>query len=124
MNPPPMFDRSPVTLSRVFTPTSVPRVPAASREAAREAARDAAAAAVLAAQAGSRIGAALCVAVIQLAIVHWVGGGAAPAVLLGIALAYAAFAVGSAVVIERLRRVTPVLVTVVLAGDLAFVFAM
>ena len=120
MNLPPMFDRGSVTLSRLFTPRSVARVATAPREAGR----DVAAAAVLAVQARSRIGAALCVTVVQLAIVSWLGGGANPATLLGITLAYAAFSGALAIAFGRLGRASPALVTFALSGDLAFIFAM
>jgi diguanylate cyclase (GGDEF)-like protein len=120
MNLPPIFDRSPVTLSRVFTPRTMLRVAAAPREAGR----DSAAAAVLVAQARSRIGAALCVTVVQLAIVYWLGGSADPATLLGITLGYAAFVGTLAIVVGRIDHAAPGVVTVALGGDLAYIFAM
>lgn len=115
-----MFDRSPVTLSHLFTPRALARVVAAPRETGR----DIAAAAVLVAQARSRIGAALGVTVVQLAIVYWLGGSANPATLLRCTLAYAAFAGALAIVVGRLRRATPAVVTFALTGDIAFIFAM
>jgi diguanylate cyclase (GGDEF)-like protein len=115
-----MFDRGPVTLSRLFTPRSIARVAAAPREPGR----DIAAAAVLAAQARSRIGAALCVAVVQLAIVYWFGGTARPATLLGLTLVYSAFSGSYAIALGRLGRAAPAVVSLILAGDLAFIFAM
>jgi diguanylate cyclase (GGDEF)-like protein len=118
MIPPLVPDRDPVTLSRLFTPRS------AARLAPRETGRDSAAAAVLAAQGRSRVGMALCVAVVQLAIVFWLGGTADPATLLGIALGYAAFSGILATTARRVGRAAPAMVTVALAGDLAFIFAM
>ena len=113
-----MFDRSSVTLSRLFTPRAMARVPAAPREE-----RDVAAAAVLAAQARSRIGVALGVTVVQLSIVYWLGGNANPATLLGITLGYAAFSGAFAILVGRIGRASPAAVTVALTGDLAFIFA-
>ena len=120
MTPPSMFDHRSVTLSRLFTPRAIARIALAPRGMAR----DGAAAAVLAAQAWSRIGAALCVAVVQLAIVFWLGGTATPATLLGIALVYSAFTGAMAIGVGRAGRATPPVVTGALAGDLAFIFAM
>ena len=118
--PPSADDRSSVTLSRIFTPRSIARVAAAPGRAAR----NRAAAAVLAAQVRSRVGAALCVAAVQLAIVYWLGGSANPALLLGIALVYAGFSVVLATLVRRVGGATPAVVSFVLAGDLAFIFAM
>jgi diguanylate cyclase (GGDEF)-like protein len=113
-----MFDRGPVTLSRLFTPRAMARV-AAPREG-----RDAAAAAVLAAQARSRIAVALGVTVVQLSIVYWMGGSANPATLLGLMLGYAAFTGALAIVVGRIGRASPAAVTLALTGDLAFIFSM
>jgi diguanylate cyclase (GGDEF)-like protein len=120
MSPPPSFDRGSVTLSRLFTPRSIARLAVAPPEPGR----DAAAAAVLAMQVRSRIGAALCVAVVQLEIVYWFGGTAQPGMLLGLTLIYSAFSGAYAIALGRLGRATPALVSLTLAGDLAFIFAM
>ena len=120
MTPSPSLDRGSVTLSRLFTPRSIARMAAAPNDAGR----DAAAAAVLAAQARSRVVIALGVTVVQLAMVFWLGGSAAPATLLGIALAYAAFSGLLAIFVGRLERATPAIVTLALGGDIAFSFAM
>src|SRR4030088_3339158 len=120
MKPLSVFDRGSVTLSHLFTPRAMARVPALPREAGR----DAAAAAVLAAQARSRIAAALGVTVVQLAFVYWLGGSANPATLLGITLGYAAFSGAFAIAAGHIGRASPAAVTVALAGDLAFIFAM
>jgi diguanylate cyclase (GGDEF)-like protein len=119
MNAPPVFDRGPVTLSRLFTPQALASVPAAPSDAGR----DAAAALVLSAQARSRIGAALCVTVVQLAIVYWLRGSANPATLLGITFGYAAFSGALAIAVGRIGRASPATVTFALTGDLAFIFA-
>ena len=118
--PPPLYERDTHPLSRVFTPRAVARITSAPSEAGR----DAAAAAVLVAQAWSRIGVAIGVTMVQLTIVGWFGGHAAPATLLGITLAYSAFTGLLAILVGGIRRVAPAAVTVVLAGDLAFIFAM
>jgi diguanylate cyclase (GGDEF)-like protein len=120
MSPSPRFDRGSITLSRLFTPRSVARLAVATGETGR----DAAAAAVLAAQARSRVAVALGVVVIQLAMVYWLGVGADPASLLGVTLVYAAFSGILAILMTRIGRATPALVTLALAGDLAFIFAM
>lgn len=114
-----MFDRDTVTLSRLFTPRAMARVAAPPRGAGR----DVAAAAVLAAQARSRIGVALAVTVVQLSLVYWAGGSANPAKLLGIMFAYAAFSGMFAIVAGHVGRASPAAVTIALAGDLSFIFA-
>ena len=115
-----MVSRGSVTLSRLFTPRSLARVAPSTAEASR----DTAAAAVLAAQARSRVGVALAVSVVQLAMVYWLGGSADPATLLGITLIYAAFSGAFAILVGRINRARPAMVSIALAGDLAFIFAM
>ena len=115
-----MFERDSLSLSRLFTPRAMARVAVAPSDEGR----DAAAAAVLAAQARSRIGAALCVTIVQLAIVYWFRGSADPATLLGITLVYAAFSGAYAIMLGRIGRAAPAAVTFALAADLAFIFAM
>lgn len=120
MNPPLLLDRKPVTLSN----TTAVRPQRTAAAAPRDAPRDAAAADVLAVQAYSRMGAALVVVMVQLALGYRFTGLASPATLLGITLAYAAFVGTLAISVERLGRATPGAVTLALAGDLAFIFAM
>jgi diguanylate cyclase (GGDEF)-like protein len=121
MNAPPLFDRKAVSLSSLHQVRSTSRVQA---NAPRDVQRDAAAGDVLAAQAYSRMGAALCVTVVQLAIVYLFSGLANPAILLATTLAYAAFVGGLAIGVTRWRRASPAVVTLALMGDLAFIFGM
>ena len=120
MNAPPLLDRKPVTLSN--TPDL--RAPRSGSAAPRDTQRDAAAADVLAVQAYSRMGAALAVVMVQLALGYRFTGLASPAMLLGITLAYAAFVGILAIAVERSGYASVPLVTLALAGDLGFIFAM
>jgi diguanylate cyclase (GGDEF)-like protein len=121
MNAPSLFEKKPVTLSNLHTIRSVGWVSATTP---RDAQRDAAAGAVLAAQARSRIGAALVATVVQLAMIYWLGGAGSPTMLLAATFAYAAFAGTLAIAVGAWRRASPAVVTVALAGDMAFIFAM
>ena len=121
MNAPSLFDKKPVTLSNLPAIRSVGWVSAATP---RDAQRDAAAGAVLVAQARSRIGAALVATVVQLALIYWLGGAGSPTLLLAATFAYAAFAGTLAIAVGAWRRASPAVVTVALAGDMAFIFAM
>jgi diguanylate cyclase (GGDEF)-like protein len=121
MNAPNPLDRKTVTLSSLPLLRLANRAPATTP---RDVQRDAAAGDVLAAQAYSRMGAALCVTVVQLAIVYLFAGLANPLVLLATTLAYAAFVGGLAIAVTRWRRASPAIVTLALLGDLAFIFGM
>lgn len=123
MNIPPLFDRKSVRLPNLhlIRPSPTRRSSSAS---SREAQRDAAASEVLATQAYSRMGMALSVTVVQLAIVYWFGGTANPATLLATTLAYAAFVGVTAIGVGQRHRASPATVTLAIAGDLAFIFAM
>ncbi|MFI5256395.1 MAG: diguanylate cyclase [Gemmatimonadales bacterium] len=128
MNVPPLLDRKPVTLSnttavRTPRPASVPPR-TAPRDRQRDLQRDAAAAGVLAVQAYSRMGAALVVVMVQLALSYRFTGLASPATLLGITLAYTAFVGTVAIAVEGMGRANQGVVTLALAGDLGFIFAM
>jgi diguanylate cyclase (GGDEF)-like protein len=116
----PLLDRKPVTLSNL----QAARPSRSSSATPRDTQRDVAAADVLAVQAYSRMGAALVVVMVQLAIGYRFRGLASPSTLLGISLAYVGFVGTLAIVVEQSRRATPVVVTLALAGDLAFIFAM
>jgi len=120
MNAPPVLDRKPVTLTNI--PAVRPQRPPA--PASRGVQRDAAAADVLAVQAYSRIAAAVVAVMVQLGIGYRFGRLADPTTLLMIALGYVAFVGATAIVVERRRRANPVVVTLALAGDLAFIYAM
>ena len=120
MNPPPLVDRKPVTLSNI--PAVRPPRPAA--PAPRNAQRDGAAADVLAVQAYSRVAAAVVAVMVQLGIGYRFGRLADPSMLLMVALGYVAFVGAVAIYVERRRRAVPAIVTFALAGDLAFIFAM
>ncbi len=121
MNALPFVDRRPVTLSHLHAVRSVGWV---SAFGPRDAERDAAAGAVLAAQARARIGAALVATVVQLAIIDWLSGTGSPTLLLAATFGYAAFVGVMAVAVDRWRRASPAVVTLALAGDMAFIFAM
>ncbi|HEY2066223.1 MAG TPA: GGDEF domain-containing protein [Gemmatimonadaceae bacterium] len=114
---PPLMDRPPVSLSTVDTIRA--RAPKTQR-----AQRDVAAGDVLVGQARSRIAAALGATLVQLAFIFWLAGRGSPAMLLGVTFVYAAFAGATAIAIGHRRRASPAVVTLVMAGDLAFIFAM
>ena len=120
MNASPPVDHRPVILSDI----QAARLPRAASALPRNAQRDAAAADVLTVQAHSRMGAALGVVMVQLAIGYWFQALASPATLLALTLAYAAFVGTIAIAVGHRRRATPGVVTLALAGDLAFIFAM
>jgi diguanylate cyclase (GGDEF)-like protein len=120
MNAPPLLDRKPVTL----TNSSAVRPSRPAAPPSRGVQRDAAAADVLAVQAYSRVAAAVVAVMVQLGIGYRFGRLADPTSLLMIALGYVAFVGGTAILVERRRRAKPAIVTFVLAGDLAFIFAM
>src|SRR5690242_19440896 len=120
MNAPSLLDRKPVTL----TNNPAIRLPRAAATASRGVQRDAAAADVLAVQAYSRVAAAVVAVMVQLGIGYRFGRLADPAALLMIALGYVAFVGATAIFVERRRRANPVVVTLALAGDLAFIFTL
>src|SRR6267378_3799058 len=120
MNAPPLFDKKPVTLSNLHTIASVGWV---SASAIHRSQRDVAAGAVLVAQARSRIGAALVATVVQLSMSYWLTGSGRPALLLLATFGYAAFVGTLAIAVGAWGRAAPAVVTLALAGDLAFIFA-
>jgi len=120
MNVPPVVDRKPVTVTNL--PAARPPRPPVS--APRDSQRDTAAADVLAVQAYSRVAAAVVAVMVQLGIGYRFGRLADPTTLLMVALGYVAFVGAIAIYVERRHRAVPSIVTVALAGDLVFVFAM
>jgi diguanylate cyclase (GGDEF)-like protein len=120
MNPPPFLDKKPTTLSTLPTIDSVGWV---SASAIHRSQRDVAAGAVLVAQARSRIGAALVATVVQLALSYWLTGAGNPALLLVATFGYAAFVGMLAIAVGAWGRAAPAVVTLALAGDMAFIFA-
>src|SRR5437868_1727205 len=118
MNAPPLMNSRPVTLSNLGAVRLRPP------QLTQPAQRDVAAGEVLVGQARSRIGAALGATVVQLALIFWLNGSGSPATLLGVTFVYAAFAGASAIAIGHWKRASRAVVTLVLAGDLGFVFAM
>jgi diguanylate cyclase (GGDEF)-like protein len=120
VNAPPLFDKKPVTLSNLHAIRSVGWV---SASAIHRSQRDVAAGAVLVAQARSRIGAALVATVVQLAMSYWLTGSGRPALLLMATFGYAAFVGLLAIAVGAWGRAAPAVVTLALAGDMAFIFA-
>jgi diguanylate cyclase (GGDEF)-like protein len=118
MNAPPLLDRKPVTLSNLQAIRSI-----VSASAVHASQRDVAAGAVLVAQARSRIGASLVAAVVQLALIYWLTGAGSPTLLLADTFCYAAFVGTLAVAVGMSGRASPAVVTLALAGDMAFIFA-
>jgi diguanylate cyclase (GGDEF)-like protein len=82
-----------------------------------------AAGAVLVAQARSRIGAALVATVVQLALIYWLTGAGSPSLLLAATFGYAAFVGMLAIAVGAWGRASPAVVTLALAGDMGFIFA-
>lgn len=121
MNAPPLYDKKPVTLSNLHTVRSVGWVSVSSP---RDRARDVAAAGVLVGQARARIGIALVATIIQLALLYWVTGAGSPQFLIATAFGYVAFVGGTALSLRAWRRASPAVVTLVLAGDMAFLFTL
>lgn len=120
MNAPPFFDDEPVTLTHLHALRSIGWVSTAGTHKSE---RDVAAAAVLVAQARARIAAALVATMVQLALSYWFTGTGRASLLLIAIFAYAAFVGTLAITVGAWGRASHAVVTLALAGDMAFILA-